>query len=292
MLLTRMFLIENEKLTRRALFWGEMAALALTAVGMLALMLLIRQLLLADLPADANIRVEDIDLVQAEAFLTWPLSFSFVLSMLTPVGMMLALILGGGATAPEYSWRSFQLWLSRGVPRWQVIVAKFTAVSLATLLIVAGAILTTAVVSGLASLALLGTLPWASINWFALGLTILATTLALLPYAALGLLLAVASRSLVVTIGGGLAYVLLFEPLLVRLLPLLGNGGATVAQYIPNHLGQLLISLTGNGIATDAPPLAGLEMMPTPLIITLLLGYTALFVTTAVVLFQRQDLGG
>lgn len=292
MLLPRMLSIENEKLTRHTLFWVEMVALALTAVGMLGLMFLIRQILIADLPADANIRVEDIDLAQAEAFLTWPLSFSFVMSMLTPVGMMLALILGGGATAPEYSWRSFQLWLSRGVPRWQVLVAKFTAVSLATLLIVTTAILTTAVVSGLASLSLLGTLPWATINWFCLGLTILATTLALLPYAALGLLLAVTSRSSVVAIGGGLAYVLLFEPLVVRLLPMLGKAGETVAQYLPNHLGQLLIATAGNGIATDALPLAGFETFSPLFMIVLLLGYTALFLTTAVVIFQRQDLGG
>jgi hypothetical protein len=118
----------------------------------------------------------------------------------------------------------------------------------------------------------------------------LGVTLSLLPYAALGLLLAVAARSTVVALGGGMAYALLLEPLLVQLMPLLGEGWANVTGYFPNALGRSLNAGMSNLIAAGgaAPAIEGLSPAMAAL---LLAGYAVVMLTTAVIIFQRQDLG-
>lgn len=287
----QMFTIENSKITRRTMFWVEMATLALTALGMLMLMVFVRQLLISGIPADSSLTIEGIDLAQTESFLTWPMSFPFVFSAVTVVGALLALVLAGAVTAQEYGWRSYQLWLSRGVPRWQVVVAKFTAVTLAIFLFITTTTLVVTLVSGIASRAILGSLPFTAVSWPHLLLTLLAVTLSLLPYAALGLLLAVATRSTVVAIGGGLAFTLLGEPVLQQLLPLLGARWAQVTQYFPNALGQLLNGHTSTMIAANAPALSSGPITPTAAA-ALLGAYTLVLLVTAVARFQRQDLGG
>ena len=290
-MLIQMFTIENSKLTRRTMFWVEMAALVLAALGMMALMAFIRQILLSGAPADSGLTVDGINLVQTESFLTWPQSFSFVMGVIYPVGTLLTLVLAGAVTAQEYTWRSYQLWLSRGVPRWQVVLAKFMAVTVATFLFITVATLVVTVVSGLASQLILGSLPFAAVSWPNLLLTIPTVTLSLLPYAALGLLLAVSARSTVVALGGGLAFTLLVEPVIQQLMPLLGERWAQASLYLPTSLGQLLNGYATNMIIVngDALPTIGV----TPTIAAFMLGvYTLVLLATAVILFQRQDLGG
>jgi ABC-type transport system involved in multi-copper enzyme maturation permease subunit len=289
-MLLRMFAIENQKVTRRKMFWVEVAALAVTVLAMLGLMVAARQMLAADVSGGGNINLEGITQAQAESYLTWPTSFPFVLPGVYTVGALLAIVLAGAVTAQEYTWRSFQLWLSRGTPRWQVLAAKFAAISVALLLIVGAALLLTAVFSGAASLLLLDSLPAAAVSWPHLLLAFLGVTLSLLPYAALGLLLAVAARSTVVALGGGMAYALLLEPLLVQLMPLLGEGWANVTGYVPNALGRSLNAGMSNLIAAGgaAPAIEGLSPAMAAL---LLAGYAAVMLTTAVIIFQRQDLG-
>lgn len=289
-MLSRMFAIENQKVIRRNMFWVEVAALALAVLAMLGLMVVARQMLVAGVTEGGAITLEGIDQAQTESYLTWPASFPFVLPGVYTVGSLLAIVLAGAVTAQEYTWRSFQLWLSRGAPRWQVLVAKFAAISVALLLIVGAALLLTAVCSGVASLILLDSLPVAAVSWFHLLLAFLGVTLSLLPYAALGLLLAVAARSTVVALGGGMAYALLLEPLLVQLMPLLGGGWADATHYFPNALGRSLNAGMSNLIAAAgaAPPIEGLSPAMAAL---LLAGYAAAMLATAVIIFQRQDLG-
>ncbi|HSH03703.1 MAG TPA: ABC transporter permease subunit [Anaerolineae bacterium] len=290
-MLIQMFTIENSKLTRRTMFWVEMAALVLTVLGMMALMAFIRQTLLSGAPADSSLTVDGINLAQTESFLTWPQSFSFVMGVIYTVGTLLTLVLAGAVTAQEYTWRSYQLWLSRGVPRWQVVLAKFMAVTLATFLFITVATLVLTVVSGIASQLILGSLPFAAVSWPNLLLTILTVTLSLLPYAALGLLLAISARSTVVAIGGGLAFTLLAEPVVQQLMPLLGERWAQASLYLPTSLGQLLNRYATNMIVVNGDALPTLGVTPT--IAAFMLGvYTLVLLVTAVILFQRQDLGG
>jgi hypothetical protein len=87
-----------------------------------------------------------------------------------------------------------------------------------------------------------------------------------------------------------MAYALLLEPLLVQLMPLLGEGWANVTGYFPNALGRSLNAGMSNLITAGgaAPAIEGLSPAMAAL---LLAGYAAVMLTTAVIIFQRQDLG-
>ena len=137
-----------------------------------------------------------------------------------------------------------------------------------------------------------GSLPFAEVDWWQAALSILRTAYTLLPYAALTFLLAVASRSTVVAVGGGLAYTLLIEGVLMQLLGLVGGTWAKIGQYLPAGLSNSLASLnrvsrqTNSGLVTQAD---GLSMETAVIGIAL---YTLLFVGLAVLAFRRQDLSG
>lgn len=290
---TRIFIIENRKLSRRVLLWVELALLLLSVAGVFALLAWVRQMLLRGITESGNLRVEGIDLAQAEAFLTWPTSFVLVLSVVFALGTFLIVILSGTVTAQEYGWRSFQLWLSRGVPRWQLPVAKFLAISVATLGFVTAAMALTALLGGAGSLLLAGSAAPSAVSWSHLGLAVLTTTLSLLPYAALAILLAVATRSAVAAVGGGLAFPLLLEPLATRVLPLLGERLATVADYLPGSLADGLVGAAAAAIVPGTGMESAAGPGPAPVSAALLLAtYAALLLGAATLLFRRQDLGG
>jgi ABC-type transport system involved in multi-copper enzyme maturation permease subunit len=240
---------------------------------------------------DTNgVRIEGLELADAEAFLSWPLSFAFVQAAIMAVGPFLVIVLAGAVTAQEYGWRSFQLWLSRGVGRLIVLPAKMTAVSFTTLFLVSTAILLGGIISGLLSLWLVDSLPFELVHWGYLLLSVLAVTLALLPYAALALLLAVLSRSTAVTIGVGLAFVALVEPLISQLLPVLGERWAEVAAYLPGALGQSLTTDIVTRVADSGAAFSGL-VSPGAAVIGLIF-YVAGLLVASIALFQRQNLGG
>ena len=120
----------------------------------------------------------------------------------------------------------------------------------------------------------------------------LAHGLHLLPYAALTFFLAIASRSTVVAIGGGLAFSLLIEGVFVQVVALVGGTWARIGQHLPAGLAD---SLTMLNRVTDGTPSS---LVPQPDVVnpqTAVLGialYTILFVGLALLAFRRQDLGG
>lgn len=291
---SQMIRIEQQKLTRRAMFWVELGLMAAVILMVVAFTFLVKQMLDSGVSESGGFRVEGMDGGQALALLTWPMSFLQILSVAGTWGSFLLIVLSGALTAQEYGWRSFQLWLSRGVPRWSVMVAKFTAVILAAAILVCTAVLLGGLLTGILSALYLPEIPFTAVNWGYLALSILTVTYSLLPYAALAMLLAVASRSTALTVGGGLAFVTLVEPLAVQLLPILGDSGAALARYFPASLAQVannhFITQIVNETAATAGAAAGFMAPGTAV---LLLGvYTAAALGTAVALFQRQELGG
>ncbi len=290
---TQMMQIEQQKLTLRAIFWVELALMAVVTLGAIALFFAVKQMLDSGVSESGAFRIEGMDGPQVQAMLTWPLSFTLLLNIASTWGVFLLVVLSGAVTAQEYAWRSFQLWLSRGVPRWSVLVAKFTAVALTALLLILVVILLGGLITGILSASYLDEVPFAAINWGYLGLAALAVAYSLLPYAALAMLLAVASRSTALTVGGGLAFVTLGEPLAMQLLPLLGERAGAIAQYFPASLAQIanghVMGQISNG-AVAAATNAGAPSVATAVL--LLGGYTLLCLGTAVALFQRQELGG
>ena len=226
-----------------------------------------------------------------EDMIAWPLALRLGIDLLSGGGLggLLIVILVGTLTAQEYGWRTMQLWLSNGVSRPVLMLAKFTAVLLPALLFVLAAFVAGAISTGLITQSLQGSLPVAEVAWGEAVLSVLRTAYTLLPYAALTFLLAVVSRSTVVAVGGGLAYTLLIEGVLMQLLGFVGGIWADIAQYLPAGLSNSLATL--NRVTAVASPAAADGLSAGTAILGIAL-YTILFVGLAVFAFRRQDLGG
>ncbi|HEY0755467.1 MAG TPA: ABC transporter permease [Ktedonobacteraceae bacterium] len=202
---------------------------------------------------------------------------------------LLAVVVGV-VTAQEYSWRTMQLWLSHGIPRTSLLLAKFV-------LSTAGILLTTLaflLIGGLISL-ILTYQPHGGTNGDAfdsatLFLSYLRTCYAMLPYVSLTFLLVVLSRSAAVAISGLVLFMLALELPLTALLPLMGKGGALAAQFLPAGLAQSMnqqnytaahLTVTTLISAGHIAPLAAAACIAL---------YTLTFFGSALWIFQRQNL--
>lgn len=278
----QMVSVEQKKLTNRKILWIELALAAATAV-FIPLMLY-----LASQSTSSNVVING----PVEDMIAWPLALRLGIDLLSGGGLggLLIVILVGTLTAQEYGWRTMQLWLSNGISRPVLMLAKFTAVLLPSILFVLAAFVAGAISTGLITQSLQGSLPAAEVAWGQALLSVLRTAYTLLPYAALTFLLAVVSRSTVVAVGGGLAYTLLIEGVLMQLLGFVGGIWADIAQYLPAGLSNSLATLNRvTAVANPTVPADGLSAGTAVLGIAL---YTILFVGLAVFAFRRQDLGG
>lgn len=211
---------------------------------------------------------------------TWPGALATGLGFVTgnALGGLLIVPFAAAATAQEYSWRTFHLWLGRGVPRPVLLSAKFTGLLLPSLLVVLAAMLGGGLSGAFVSLAFDASPESGALDLARLAIAVLETTCTLLPYASLSFLIAVASRSVVASVAGGLAYALLVEGLLLQFANLLGGGVAKAAQVLP---GALAASLTGANQAAGLPAFqsaAGLLL------------WALLYFSLALWFFCKQDL--
>ncbi len=278
---------EHTKILRRAMFWIELALLALLVAGLYACLYAVFQLKLSDTGGQA---MPPEAVAQLKESLVWPTALLNALGFAggTGLGNLLVIVLVGAVTAQEYTWRTMPLWLSHGVSRTALLGAKFGALLLPTLLIVCTPLVASGALTALFSWQLDGSLHLNQLNPGHLALSTLRTALTLLPYAALAFLLAVATRSTVAAVGGGVAYALIIEGLLSQILALVGGGAAQVVHYLPNGLSAALLTLN------QANMTAGLKVSASgisPEVAALgLVLYTLLFCSLAVVIFRRQDL--
>jgi ABC-type transport system involved in multi-copper enzyme maturation permease subunit len=274
--------IEHSKIFKRAILWIELALLALIVIAINGIMFAV----LKGGSAGADSGIEQI--------LTWPDAFiaSLSISAGPNLGGLMIIVLVGALVAQEYTWGTLQMWISRGVPRPLFLGAKFAAVLLPALLIVLTPLVIGGLVSAVFSLILLGGIPFGQVAWGQLGLDTILYTYSLLPYAALAFLLAVASRSTVVSIGGGLAYVLLLEGIALQLIgSVLGGIWAQIGTYLPGGLAKGLLSLN-SGLTVQVgdgpgPVTPFLEPGYAALGIGL---YVVVLVAVAILIFRRQDL--
>ena len=279
--------IENIKNFKRSLLWIE---LALFAILVLLIHLVFYLVLQNNLGGEAALPEAQSQLRQV---VTWPGALLNALGLAggNAIGGLLLVILVGAVTAQEYTWRTLHLWLSRGVPRPVLLAAKFAGLLLPALLIALTPLLVSGVISAMISLRLDGVLPAGQVNFIQLGLSLLRTVYTLLPYAALAFLLAIASRSVVVAVGGGLAFALLAEGVLIQILALLGGSLAQIATYLPAGLSNGLLSLNQAVLTLEVngrqAQLSSLEPLPASIGLAL---WTLLFIGLALWVFRRQDL--
>lgn len=288
-MLWNMIIVEQNKLFKRAILWVELGLLALVAV--------IAQLITYALVkfGDMGRQMPPEAVAQMEQSLVWPDALNGLLQLAagSSLGGMLVIVLVGTITAQEYTWRTFQLWLSRGISRSTVMGAKFAAVIVPILLLVLTPLLVGGVVTAVFSQQLTGTIPWAEVDWALLGANTLRTAYTLLPYAALAFFLAVISRSTVVAIAGGLAYSLLLEGIVVQLLSLAGGTWTRIGMYLPAGLAHGLLSTNSGLVVTvDGDPVQAVQYLEPAAAAVGIMLYTIVLITVAVLVFRRQDLGG
>ena len=283
----QMTIIEHNKIFKRAILWAELALLALgIAVIYTALFVILQN-------GESGQALPPEELAQVEQILTWPMGLVNTLDFAagSNLGGLLVIVLVGALTAQEYTWRTLQLWLSRGIPRPMFLGSKFVAFLLPALLIVLTPLLVGGAITAIFSQHLNGAIPFDQVAWAELGWGILLTTYTLLPYAALTFFLAVASRSTIVAIGGGLTFVLVLEGLAMQMLGMAGGMWTKIGQYMPSGLSRSLLE-TNSGIVVDlGTPIARHFVEPGTAAIGIAC-YVLTLVGLAILIFRRQDLGG
>jgi ABC-type transport system involved in multi-copper enzyme maturation permease subunit len=281
-MLWNLYLNENVKLFRRALYWVGLAVLLVTGVGILGLFYAATALPMLS----QNIPAEQI--ASFRQALTWPVSFPTALQFCgTSLGLggLLALVLVGVVTAQEYPWRTLNLAVGHGTPRGRVMAAKllaiFTALAgwLVVLMLAVGAF------TAFTTRQFTGSLDFGSVNPVLLGLSILRTILALAPYVTLTFCLALATRSMVTAIGVVAGYSLVVEPLFLQLIGLAGGGISGLASWLPMMLGSTLLkandptgAMLSPGSMDPGTAAAGIAV------------YASVFLLASWLIFRRQDL--
>ena len=284
----QMLHIEQKKTTSRKILWVEMIIMAGLAIVIPIIIYAASQS--ADGSSGNLVITTD---GSVEDMIVWPSALRLGIEMASGSGLggLLIVVLVGTLTAQEYGWRTMQLWLSKGVSRPALLLAKFTAVLLPALLLVLAPFVAGGLTTAVFSQQLQGELPFTDVNWWQTTLSVLRTAYTLLPYAALTFFLAVASRSTVVAIAGGLAYNMVIEGIFGQLLLFAGGSWAKIAQYLPAGFASSLAALnrvTDNATSNLLPQVE--TVSPETAVIGIAL-YTILFVGLALFAFRRQDLG-
>lgn len=274
---------EQSKIFKRRILWIELGLLALAMT-----ILYVVAYTVVSGGSSGQVPPEAI-----EGSLTWPEGLKGALSFAAGpnLGGILTIVLVGAVVAQEYTWGTLQLWLSRGIPRPLFLSVKFLALLLPAFFIVLTALLVGGVLSAAFSLYFLGGIPFSQVAWGELGWNVLVFTYSLLPYAALTFFLAVASRSTVVSIGGGLTYALLLEGIILQLIGTLGGVWGEIGRYVPGGLARGMLAIdSGINVQVGGESVERIQFLePTTAAIGIAL-YILIFVGASLLIFRRQDL--
>ena len=269
-------LLETDKIFKRALLWIELAILVVIIIGID----LIQYFIIRLLPSSAA--------QPLLASLTWPngLENAAQFAEAHSLGGILLVVLLSLITAQEYSWRTYHLWLGRGISRPVLLGAKCLAVLVAALLVVVITVITSGLVTGVLTLVVKGSLPLQQVNFTHFASNILIVYYGLLPYLALAFVLSILSRSVAVALSISLAFLLLVEGVVYTALTLIRGVAAQLVQYLPEGLEAALQrttqpSTTPNILSVPYPP---------PLVAVLCIAcYVLVFVGLGFWRFFRQN---
>lgn len=275
--------IENAKNLRRRLLWVEIAILAVLVIAIYLFLFISIQ------GTPDGVTITEEDLAKIPHLLTWPGALAFSLRM-AGGSKLLLIIFVGAVTASEYTWRTYQLWLSRGVPRTTLLTAKFISFSVPILGVVLVALMCGGLISAVFSAQMDSTVNISQVNIWQLGGDILRTGYTLLPYVAITFLIAIASRSAVVAIGICTAFGLLLENTLAQFIMLLPGNFGQMAKYLPASLAESILVFNWAEASVLDEFQAGV-LPPTQAAIGIAIWTLALF-GLALWIFKRQDFSG
>jgi ABC-type transport system involved in multi-copper enzyme maturation permease subunit len=275
---SRMLRIELQKTLGRRFPWIGVAVL----VALMSFFYVVFFLFRSNIPASGT------------RFLYWPDSLIYGLGYAsgyaswTSYGTYLLIVLVGVSVGQEYGWRTLQLWLGHGVSRRTVLAAKMLLSLGLAVGIVFLCVLVVAAISAVFSLVVHGGVAFASVDPGQLAAGVARTVFSMLPYAALTFLLAVATRSTLVAIGGSIAFVAVLETALLQILPHLGGALDRIVQFLPAGLSSALnapnAAIAGASAVTTAS-------QPTPLQAAVGIAiYAVVLSGLAFIVFERQDL--
>ncbi|MBM4460086.1 MAG: hypothetical protein FJ011_20380 [Chloroflexi bacterium] len=235
----RLFLAEEAKITKRTLFWVEVALLiALTLIQLTSNY----STAVGPVMARASESLIQIDRealrARATASATWPTVFAGILANSGQIAWLAVIVLVGALVAQEYNWRTLHVWVGRGVPRLTLLAAKAASLVAPLLVVILLPLLAGSLLAAPFTVSIKGGLDLGQVDFGRLTLSLLATAFGLFPYAALTFLLAVAGRSTVTALGGGVAFVFLNIALTLS--------GTPVAPYMPFGLMNGLHRLVGH----------------------------------------------
>ncbi len=270
----RLLDVEWRKLLKHPLLWLEFAGL----VGILAMYFTLRYALLVS-PARHGMPIEPRSLL---------LDLQDGLELFGFLSILFYAASASLITSYDFPERGIQAWLVRGVPRPLLILARLVIVLVVGVLLVALATFATLGLSGLAHLAFLGSFTADKLDWSQLPLTVLVTAWGSVPYLALSVLLAVASRSPLFAAGGAVVFRTALENSLLHL----GDRFPALVPFLPAQL-ALALQVHTDPLQRAAPaavldqPLLG-ESQAALAIGALLV----LFAAASAILFTQQDWGG
>jgi len=218
---------------------------------------------------------------------TLPNTIPDALNFIAGLGAFLLAILTAASMGSEYSWGTLRAIIGSGVPRSRFLAAKLIALSTAAvaytvvpLVIVVGAAVPMAwlldrpiMASGIDG-------PWVG----DVLLMMARTVLPLLAQVAMAFAITVVTRSQAAGVGVALAATFV-EPLAALVLDMLGGALAAIADYLLLVNAQALMQY--NGFGTVQVPQGTLSQTHAVLVI---LGWMALYVTTALLVFRRRDI--
>ncbi len=274
--------MEQMKVVRRKLLWGELAMLSLMFIGL--------GLMLYGVLRQGGEGSDSLKLI-----LLWPNGLLMGMSTASGiVGQLLITVLVAGLTAQEYAWRTTHLWLSHGMPRSTLLAAKFAVSAVLTALLIVVALIAGGLCSAVITRLMHGSIGLDQVKWADVVRTVAVHTYILLPYAALAFLLAIATRSTLVTIGVGVAYAVVLEGLVMELVSFASGAVANVAKYLPGKMAEGLLQAINTEIPTGGLAVNG-QRIETPTLdpATAAIGiafYIVVFLVVTVWIFRRQDL--
>ena len=278
------FINQNKMILKRRLFLVEALLLALLVLGiLLAIFMAVED----NQSSTGMLADERIMLLET---LTWPEAWNNVIRLGGWDGLapFFLIILIGATTAQEYNWRTLQIWLSRGISRPELMLAKLASLLFAGLLLM----LTVLVIGGLTtavfSTVINGSLNLSQIDLSLLVLSVMRAVYTMMPYACLTFFLAVASRSTVVAISGGLAYALLLENLIMSGAGLFGREFSRIALYLPGGLANSLMAL--NKASLGMGSINGMTLLPPIHAAIGIAAWILFFLGLSLWIFQHQDL--
>jgi len=234
---------EQKKILRSPAF---IITLSVSILMSLAMMLLMRFIFVTPAFAGQDPVVWASQQQQAAAVIFWPTSMMMSLQKIGQSAPLLLFIFLGATFGREYAWGTLKVPLTRGVSRSHVLVSRMLSLLMPGLII---AVIVPLLVESTLSLWITKSLggPPSDISSSFTGLSLLGV-LGVLPYYFLGLLMTTIGRSPVVTIGGGLGFVLI-EGVFSGAL-----GGLKILQCLPSYLSK-------NLLAAQAIPLSVLGIL-------------------------------